>query len=172
MAEPLTARCPLEGKCWRGACKKGSRNWAAKYHAEDLLPTVSPNHPRNHQEGSKMAPKMSQNRPKWGPWVDPGGIFGPLGCQKRLWERQVDAKMGPVGAKMGREEVKLGPSWGPMGPNWGQVGAKMPPGGAQKAPSGAPRGLFGSFLDHLGAKMLICWNTSVSYMKTSIPAGK
>ena len=59
VAEPLTARCPLEGKCWRGACKKGSRNWAAKYHAEDLLPTVSPNHPPSQKESLKMAPKMS-----------------------------------------------------------------------------------------------------------------
>ena len=57
VAEPLTARCPLEGKCWRGACKKGSRNWAAKYHAEDLLPTVSPNHPPSQKESLKMAPK-------------------------------------------------------------------------------------------------------------------
>ena len=79
--------------------------------------------------------------------------------------------MGQVGAKMSQDEVKLGPSWGPVGPNWGQVGAKMLPGGAPKAPSGAPRGLFASFLDHLGAKMLICWNTSVSYMKTSIDNG-
>ena len=51
---------------------------------------------------------------------------------------------------------------GPVGANQDQVGTKMPPGGTQNAPSGGRRGLFGAFLDHRGAKMLICWNTRVS----------
>ena len=119
------------------------------------------------QNGSNLEPKSSNMESFRESWEHLWCTWVP----KRFLERPVGAKMGQVGAKMRHDNVKLGPSWRPMGPNWGQVGAKMPPGGAPKAPSGAPRGLFGSFLDHLGAKMLICWNTSVSYMKTSIDNG-
>ena len=144
-------------------CKVSCRRFAP-----DSVPKPPPEPPRNPQNGSPNEPNSSQMRSLGESW----GHLWPTWVPKRLLERQVGAKMGQVGAKMGQDEVKLGPSWGPMGPNWGQVGAKMLAGGTPKAPSGGPRGLFGAFLDHLGAKMLIYWNTSVSCMKTSIPAGK
>ena len=157
----------LEGCVQQGESQLGCKVSCRRF-APDCVPKPPPEPPRGLQNGSKNEPKSLKMGSLGRSW----GHLWPTWVSKRPLERQVGAKMGPVGAKMSQEEVKLGPSWGPMGPNWGQVGAKMLPGGAQKAPSGAPRGLFGSFLDHLGAKMLICWNTSVSCMKTSIPAGK
>ena len=154
--------CVQEGESQLG-CKVSCRRFAP-----DSVPKPHPEPERELQNGSQNELKSSQMESLGESW----GHLWPTWVPKRLLERQVGAKMGQVGAKMGQDEVKLGPSWGPMGPNWGQVGAKMLPGGAQKAPSGGPRGLFGAFWDHLGAKMRICWNTSVSCMKTNIPAGE
>ena len=100
--------------------------------------------------------KVRQNHPKWGPWGSPGGIFGPLGCQNGSWRG------------------KLAPRWGKLGPKWAKTRSSWGQGASRRRPKGAKwssQGLFASFLDHLGAKMLICWNTSVSYMKTSIDNG-
>ena len=143
-------------------CKVSCRRFAP-----DCVPKPPPEPPRGLQNGSQNEPKSSKMGSLGGSW----GHLWPTWVPKRLLERQVGAKMGQVGAKMSRDEVKQRSSWGPMGANWDQVDAKMLPGGAPKAPSGGPRVLFGAFLVHPGAKMLICWNTSVSYMKTSIDNG-
>ena len=67
-----------------------------------LPPNETPFPTKRPSEGH---PKMSQNAPKMGSL---GGSWGPLWptwVPKRRSERQVGAKMGPVGAKMSDEEV-------------------------------------------------------------------
>ena len=84
----------------------------------------------------------------------------------------------PKSSKMG----SLGESWGHLWPTWvpkrlleRQVGAKMGQAGSRWAKRRQVE-LPGAFLEHsyppLGAKVLVCWNTCVSYTKTFFPPGK
>ena len=116
-------------------CKVSCRRFAP-----DCVPKPPPEPPRGRQNGSKNEPKFSKMGSLRGSW----GHLWLTWVPKRLWERQVGAKMRPVGAKMGQEEVKLGPSWGPTG----QIGAKLAPRCFQEGPQRRQVEVPGSFLEH------------------------
>ena len=79
----------------------GLQSFMQKICSRQCPQTIDP------QNGFKNEPKDAKAGSLGASW----GHLWPTWVPKRLLERQVGAKMGPVEAKMGQEEVKLEPSW-------------------------------------------------------------